>query len=243
MFDVDDYEQFVTVQSETSLRHLANQYPYDDYKQDTISLRGNADEVRDSLQVELQSAFRPAGIEILETRLTHLAYAPEIAEVMLRRQQAEAILAARKTMVRARSASCRWRSRSSPTQTWSSSTPSARRRWCQPDGRALGRPLTHPGDQHRHALHVKPARCLRANISCSDSTLACSTRLRRWADDDLRSINAQIEYLLTDQARRAGRLPRQTTRRPPQDTEDLGDAEAAPAPSADDDPRGAGVRS
>ncbi len=67
--------------------------------------------------------------------------------------------------------------------------------------------------------------------------------LRRWADEDLRSINAQIEFLLTDAARRAGRLPRQTTRRPPQDTEDLGDAEAAPAPSADDDPRGAGVRS
>jgi regulator of protease activity HflC (stomatin/prohibitin superfamily) len=98
-FDVADYEQFVTVQSETSLRHLANEYPYDDYKQGSISLRGNADEVRNSLQAELQSRLQVAGIEILETRLTHLAYAPEIAEVMLRRQQAEAILAARKTMV------------------------------------------------------------------------------------------------------------------------------------------------
>jgi regulator of protease activity HflC (stomatin/prohibitin superfamily) len=99
VFDVEDYEQFVTVQSDTSLRHLANQYPYDDYTQDSISLRGNADEVRDALQSELQSRLQVAGIEILETRLTHLAYAPEIAEVMLRRQQAEAILAARKTMV------------------------------------------------------------------------------------------------------------------------------------------------
>jgi regulator of protease activity HflC (stomatin/prohibitin superfamily) len=97
--DVEDFEQFVTVQSETALRHLANQYPYDDYGQNTISLRGHADEVRDSLQTELQMRLRTAGIEVLETRLTHLAYAPEIAEVMLRRQQAEAILAARKTMV------------------------------------------------------------------------------------------------------------------------------------------------
>jgi regulator of protease activity HflC (stomatin/prohibitin superfamily) len=99
MFDVDDYEQFVTVQSETSLRHVAGEYPYDDYRSDTISLRGNVDEVRNTLQAELQERLQLAGIEILETRLTHLAYAPEIAEVMLRRQQAEAILAARKTMV------------------------------------------------------------------------------------------------------------------------------------------------
>jgi regulator of protease activity HflC (stomatin/prohibitin superfamily) len=99
VFDVNDYEQFVTVQSETSLRHLASEYPYDDYKQDVISLRGNIDEVRHTLQAELQSRLELAGIDILETRLTHLAYAPEIAEVMLRRQQAEAILAARKTMV------------------------------------------------------------------------------------------------------------------------------------------------
>ena len=99
VFDVEDFEQFVTVQSETALRHLANEYPYDDYSRDTISLRGNADEIRDGLQAELQTRLRTAGIEVLETRLTHLAYAPEIAEVMLRRQQAEAILAARRTMV------------------------------------------------------------------------------------------------------------------------------------------------
>ncbi len=99
VFDVEDFERFVAVQSETALRHLANQYPYDDYTQDSISLRGNADEVRDGLQTELQTRLQTAGIEVLETRLTHLAYAPEIAEVMLRRQQAEAILAARKTMV------------------------------------------------------------------------------------------------------------------------------------------------
>ena len=99
VFDVEDFEQFVTVQSETALRHLANEYPYDDYGHDSSSLRGNTDEVRARLQDELQTRLQTAGIEVLETRLTHLAYAAEIAEVMLRRQQAEAILAARKTMV------------------------------------------------------------------------------------------------------------------------------------------------
>ncbi|MFZ1993997.1 MAG: SPFH domain-containing protein, partial [Solirubrobacteraceae bacterium] len=99
VFDVEDFQQFVVVQSETALRHLANQYPYDDYERGTASLRGNTAEVRVSLQAELQTRLQRAGIEILETRLTHLAYAPEIAEVMLRRQQAEAILAARRTTV------------------------------------------------------------------------------------------------------------------------------------------------
>jgi regulator of protease activity HflC (stomatin/prohibitin superfamily) len=100
VFDVEDFEQFVTVQSETALRHLASEYPCDDYSQERISLRGNADEVRDGLQAELQTRLQTAGIEVLETRLTHLACAPEIAEVMLRRQQAEAILAERGRHVR-----------------------------------------------------------------------------------------------------------------------------------------------
>jgi len=99
VFDVEDFQQFVNVQSETALRHLAANYPYDDYAAGATSLRTGADVVSTSLQSELEERLRPAGIEVLETRLTHLAYAPEIAEVMLRRQQAEAILAARKTMV------------------------------------------------------------------------------------------------------------------------------------------------
>lgn len=98
-FDVEDYEQFVVVQSETAVRHLATKYPYDDYDESSVSLRGSADEVVESLHVELQTRLQTAGIDVLETRLTHLAYAAEIAEVMLRRQQAEAILAARKKMV------------------------------------------------------------------------------------------------------------------------------------------------
>ncbi len=98
-FDVQDFQQFVRVQSETALRHLANTYPYDDYAAGATSLRGSTEETRAALQSELQLRLDTAGIEVIEARLTHLAYAPEIAEVMLRRQQAEAILAARKTMV------------------------------------------------------------------------------------------------------------------------------------------------
>jgi regulator of protease activity HflC (stomatin/prohibitin superfamily) len=98
-FDVENYEQFVVVQSETAVRHLASRYAYDDYDEARVSLRSGSDEVVSSLHGELQSRLVTAGIEVLETRLTHLAYAAEIAEVMLRRQQAEAILAARRKMV------------------------------------------------------------------------------------------------------------------------------------------------
>jgi regulator of protease activity HflC (stomatin/prohibitin superfamily) len=99
VFDVENFEQYVVVQAESAVRQLAGQYPYDDYQSDAISLRANTDEVRSSLRTDLQSGLDTAGVEILDTRLTHLAYAPEIADAMLRRQQAEAILAARKTMV------------------------------------------------------------------------------------------------------------------------------------------------
>jgi regulator of protease activity HflC (stomatin/prohibitin superfamily) len=99
IFDVEDFEQFVVVQSETAVRHLASMYPYDDYDAAGVSLRGSAGEVLDSLHAELQSRLETAGIDVLETRLTHLAYAAEIAEVMLRRQQAEAIIAARQKIV------------------------------------------------------------------------------------------------------------------------------------------------
>ena len=99
VFDVEDFLQFVVVQSETAVRHLASQFPYDDFVEGGISLRGNADEVLGALHRELQERLAAAGIEVLETRLTHLAYAQEIAEVMLRRQQAQAIVAARRTIV------------------------------------------------------------------------------------------------------------------------------------------------
>jgi regulator of protease activity HflC (stomatin/prohibitin superfamily) len=97
-FEVDDYSQYVSMQSETAVRHLASSYPYD-AEDDTISLRRNADEVSAALQAELQERLSRAGVEVIEARLSHLAYAPEIAGAMLRRQQASAIIAARQRIV------------------------------------------------------------------------------------------------------------------------------------------------
>ncbi len=99
VFDVDDFEEFVAVQSETAVRHLATLYPYDSYEEQGLSLSGNVDEVSTALQAELQDRLTPAGVEVVETRLSHLSYAPEIAGAMLRRQQASAIVAARQKMV------------------------------------------------------------------------------------------------------------------------------------------------
>ncbi|MCX5780310.1 MAG: SPFH domain-containing protein [Firmicutes bacterium] len=99
MFDVSNYEQFVEIQSETALRHVATKYPYDNYKEEGYSLRGNAEEVAGELTRELQERLALAGVEVMEARLTHLAYATEIASAMLQRQQASAILAARQIIV------------------------------------------------------------------------------------------------------------------------------------------------
>jgi regulator of protease activity HflC (stomatin/prohibitin superfamily) len=98
-FDVEDYEDFVKIQTETAVRHMASEYPYDAYDEGQFSLRANADEVTRSLHVELQEQLTLAGVEVLRTQLRRLAYAPEIAADMLRRQQAEAVVAARQRIV------------------------------------------------------------------------------------------------------------------------------------------------
>lgn len=101
-FDVDDYEQYVKVQSEAAIRHLAGTYPYDtfdDAAEEALTLRGGAERVAEVLEQELTERFRRAGVRVIEARLSHLAYAPEIAEAMLRRQQATAIVAARTKIV------------------------------------------------------------------------------------------------------------------------------------------------
>ena len=99
IFDVDDYYTFVEIQSETALRHVATKYPYDNFNDEGYSLRGNAEEVANKLTRELQDRLKVAGVEVMEARLTHLAYATEIAGAMLQRQQAAAILAARRIIV------------------------------------------------------------------------------------------------------------------------------------------------
>lgn len=99
VFDVDDFSHFVHVQSESALRHLAMAYPYDNYEGDHLSLQGSTDEVSDRLQQEIQERVEKAGVRVIEARLSHLAYAQEIAGAMLQRQQAEAIVAARARIV------------------------------------------------------------------------------------------------------------------------------------------------
>lgn len=99
IFDVDEFVHYVTVQSESALRHLASEYPYDTTEDGQLSLRGSMDEVSASLTKELQNRVNLAGVKIDEARLSHLAYAPEIAHAMLQRQQAEAVVAARTRIV------------------------------------------------------------------------------------------------------------------------------------------------
>jgi regulator of protease activity HflC (stomatin/prohibitin superfamily) len=99
VFDVENYEQFVDIQSETAIRTLASEYPYDVEEDDKSSLRGSPQEIADSLKNTVQTRLEVVGVSIIEARISHLAYAQEIAQVMLRRQQAQAIIAARTKIV------------------------------------------------------------------------------------------------------------------------------------------------
>jgi regulator of protease activity HflC (stomatin/prohibitin superfamily) len=99
VFDVDDYEHYVSIQSESAVRHLASAYAYEQGEDEETTLRGGGDQVNADLTGELQERLSRAGVVVEEARITHLAYAPEIAQAMLRRQQAEAIIAARKKIV------------------------------------------------------------------------------------------------------------------------------------------------
>ena len=98
-FGVDDLARFVAAQAETAVRHVATSYPYDAHREGQMSLRDNTQEITAELSVEIAARVRPAGVKIIESRLTRLSYAPEIAQAMLRRQQAGAVVAARQRIV------------------------------------------------------------------------------------------------------------------------------------------------
>ena len=100
LFEVDDYAGFVQIQSESALRNLGTTYPYEPHDGESIALRSNPVEIAEALVEEIQERLSAAGVTVIEARITHLAYAPEIANAMLRRQQASAIIAARKQIVR-----------------------------------------------------------------------------------------------------------------------------------------------
>ncbi|MEV7580651.1 SPFH domain-containing protein [Streptomyces erythrochromogenes] len=99
VFEVEDFTEFVETQTEAAVRHIAIEYPYDAHDEGGLSLRGNAEEITEKLAVELHARVEAAGVQIIESRFTHLAYAPEIASAMLQRQQAGAVVAARKQIV------------------------------------------------------------------------------------------------------------------------------------------------
>ncbi len=99
-FEVDDYESFVTIQSEAALRNLANIYPYESHEDGELSLRGDPLQIAEKLQLEVQERLQKAGVQVIEARISHLAYAQEIAQAMLRKQQAGAVLAARQLIVK-----------------------------------------------------------------------------------------------------------------------------------------------
>ncbi|MGW5271002.1 SPFH domain-containing protein [Streptomyces sp. NPDC004044] len=99
LFEVDDFRKFVATQTEAAVRHIAIEYPYDAHDEGGLSLRGNADEITEKLAAELTARVRAAGVRIIESRFSHLAYAPEIASAMLQRQQAGAVVAARQQIV------------------------------------------------------------------------------------------------------------------------------------------------
>ncbi len=99
LFEVDDYEEFVRIQSESALRNLSTTYPYESHKGDGVALRSHPQEIAQSLRKEIQDRLEQAGVTVIEARISHLAYAPEIANAMLRRQQASAIIAARTQIV------------------------------------------------------------------------------------------------------------------------------------------------
>lgn len=99
VFEVEDFTEFVETQTEAAVRHIAIEYPYDAHDEAGLSLRGNAEEITEKLAVELHARVEAAGVHIIESRFTHLAYAPEIASAMLQRQQAGAVVAARKQIV------------------------------------------------------------------------------------------------------------------------------------------------
>ncbi len=99
IYAVDDYTHFVTIQTETAVRHIASSYPYDNRGSGAMSLRDNADEITQRLSAELADRVKSAGVQVIETRLTRLSYAPEIAQAMLRQQQASAVVGARQRIV------------------------------------------------------------------------------------------------------------------------------------------------
>ncbi len=213
VFCVDDYENFVQIQSESALRQMAQSYAYDAHDDTKASLRSHGEEVNNHLRQEIEARLIKAGVQVIESRISHLAYAQEIAQAMLQRQQASAIVAARGRIVEgavgmvAMALDQLARPGRGGTGRGTQGGDGL-----QPAGRPLRRTRYAAGGQHRHAVQLrtrwrlkrrrgneKKAYPLRINAAVLEA-------MQTWSDDELRSLNAQIEYVLRDALRRAGRL-------------------------------------
>ena len=204
-YAVDNFVDFISVQAESALRHVAVSHPYDDTTGAGTSLRGSTDIVAGELAGEVAERVSIAGLEIVEVRISHLAYAQEIAQAMLRRQQANAVVAARSRIVEGRRR--HGRDGAQPPQRGRRRLPrrgAHRRHGEQPDGRAVRGPAAVARREHGFALYVSERRqvLLRIDPAVHDA-------LMRWANDELRSVNAQIEMLLRRALSEAGRMPQQ----------------------------------
>ena len=220
VFDVDDFERYVETQSETALRHLASSYAYDHGEENEITLRSNVDEVSQALKDELDQRLARAGVVVEEARLTHLAYAPEIAQAMLRRQQAEAVIDARQKIVHGAVSMVDMALRELAEKRRGGTRRGAQGgHGQQPDGGALRRVRSASGGQHRYALriasrwHVSVHLRVDAGHNGRAQTVPAPHRpavwaeLEAWAADDLRSVNGQIEYVLREATRRRKGTP------------------------------------
>ena len=204
-YAVDNYLDFVSVQAESALRHVATSHPYDDTDGAGTSLRGSTDVVAGELAREVAERVSIAGVEIVEVRISHLAYAQEIAQAMLRRQQANAVVAARARIVEGAVGMVEL----ALNRLTENGVVDARRgaqgqHGQQPDGRALRRSAALAGRQRRLALYVSERRqvLLRLDPAVHDALI-------RWANDEFRSVNAQVEMLLRRALTEAGRMPKQ----------------------------------
>ena len=210
-FEVDNYEAYVRVQSESALRNAATSYPYDSHDEpDVISLRGSTAVVAEHLKEEMQQRLQKAGVEVIETRISHLAYAPEIAAAMLQRQQAGAIIAARQRIVEGAVGHGGNGARLAVEARRRAPRRGAQGRdGEQPAGRAVRREGGAAGRERRDHLPVTgaPGPVAERKSFLLRADAAVLEAMQRWANDDLRSLNAQVEFVLRDALRAAGRLP------------------------------------
>ena len=206
VYAVDDYVNFVQVQAESALRHVATTHPYDDPGGEGTSLRGSVDVVAAELAQEVAQRVTIAGVEIVEVRISHLAYAPEIAQAMLRRQQANAVVAARSRIVEGsvgmvEMALARLDEHGIVELDEERKAAMVSNLLVVLCADQPASPVVNAG----HALYVSRERkqvLLRIDPAVHDA-------LARWAADEFRSLNAQIEMLLRRALNDAGRMPRQ----------------------------------